>query len=195
MLLDATQILDDFGSELGSALANFAAAESELLRVALRTNGLDLLLEVSDSGPGLPLSFVEGNGSRLMRALASRRENGIAFLFLPRCAGRETLRSSFPPPPRCAGREITEAHMRARKEKDLDAPKFLKRRSFEEGRALVDAAHIATQRLYCDALGSGGAAAGGHASGTGDARGSRPAASCAACRRCRRPSGSTRRSR
>jgi hypothetical protein len=29
---------------------------------------------------------------------------------------------------------------------------FLKRRTFEEGRALVDAAHIATQRLYCDEL-------------------------------------------
>ncbi len=29
---------------------------------------------------------------------------------------------------------------------------FLKRRSFEDGRALVDAAHIATQQLYCDAL-------------------------------------------
>ena len=29
---------------------------------------------------------------------------------------------------------------------------FLKRRTFEEGRALVDAAHLATQRLYCDAL-------------------------------------------
>jgi hypothetical protein len=29
---------------------------------------------------------------------------------------------------------------------------FLKRRSFEHGRALIDAAHGATQRLYCDAL-------------------------------------------
>jgi len=29
---------------------------------------------------------------------------------------------------------------------------FLKRRRFEEGRALMDAAHIVTQRLYCDAL-------------------------------------------
>jgi hypothetical protein len=36
--------------------------------------------------------------------------------------------------------------------KNADAAKFLKRRSFEEGRALVDAAHIATHRLYCDAL-------------------------------------------
>ena len=33
-----------------------------------------------------------------------------------------------------------------------DRQKFLKRRSFEDGRALVDAAHIATHRLYCDAL-------------------------------------------
>jgi hypothetical protein len=31
-------------------------------------------------------------------------------------------------------------------------PNFLKRRSFEEGKTLVDAAHIATHRLYCDAL-------------------------------------------
>jgi hypothetical protein len=29
---------------------------------------------------------------------------------------------------------------------------FLKRRTFKEGRALVDAAHLATHRLYCDAL-------------------------------------------
>jgi hypothetical protein len=29
---------------------------------------------------------------------------------------------------------------------------YLKRRTFEEGKALADAAHIATQRLYCDAL-------------------------------------------
>jgi hypothetical protein len=29
---------------------------------------------------------------------------------------------------------------------------FLKRRSFEQGKAEVDAAHVATQRLYCDAL-------------------------------------------
>jgi hypothetical protein len=31
--------------------------------------------------------------------------------------------------------------------------KFLKRRSFAAGLALVDAAHLATHRLYCDALG------------------------------------------
>ena len=29
---------------------------------------------------------------------------------------------------------------------------FLKRRTYEEGRALMDAAHLAVQRLYCDAL-------------------------------------------
>ncbi|MGA3307587.1 MAG: hypothetical protein ABSD08_03080 [Xanthobacteraceae bacterium] len=29
---------------------------------------------------------------------------------------------------------------------------FLKRRSFENGKALIDAAHIATHRLYCDTL-------------------------------------------
>jgi hypothetical protein len=29
---------------------------------------------------------------------------------------------------------------------------FLRRRTFEQGRVLVDAAHVATHRLYCDAL-------------------------------------------
>ena len=33
-----------------------------------------------------------------------------------------------------------------------DQPDYLKRRTFEQGRAEVDAAHIATSRLYCDAL-------------------------------------------
>jgi hypothetical protein len=33
-----------------------------------------------------------------------------------------------------------------------DQPEYLKRRTFERGRAEVDAAHIATCRLYCDAL-------------------------------------------
>ncbi|MGB7098084.1 MAG: hypothetical protein WBD95_04850, partial [Xanthobacteraceae bacterium] len=32
------------------------------------------------------------------------------------------------------------------------APNYEKRRSFAEGRALVDAAHVATHRLYCDVL-------------------------------------------
>jgi hypothetical protein len=36
--------------------------------------------------------------------------------------------------------------------KPSNKPNFLKRRSFEEGKALVDAAHIATHRLYCDTL-------------------------------------------
>ncbi len=31
-------------------------------------------------------------------------------------------------------------------------PNFLKRRSFAQGKALTDLAHIATHRLYCDAL-------------------------------------------
>jgi hypothetical protein len=33
-----------------------------------------------------------------------------------------------------------------------NVPNYEKRRSFDEGRALMDAAHIATQRLYCDVL-------------------------------------------
>jgi hypothetical protein len=34
----------------------------------------------------------------------------------------------------------------------LNKQNFLKRRTFEQGRAEIDAAHIATYRLYCDAL-------------------------------------------
>jgi hypothetical protein len=33
-----------------------------------------------------------------------------------------------------------------------DKQSFLKRRSFEQGKTETDAAHIATHRLYCDAL-------------------------------------------
>src|ERR1700681_4226247 len=38
------------------------------------------------------------------------------------------------------------------RKKPPDQPDFLKRRTFEQGRAELDAAHIATDRLYCDAL-------------------------------------------
>jgi hypothetical protein len=34
----------------------------------------------------------------------------------------------------------------------MSEQKYLKRRTFEQGLALVDAAHVATWRLYCDAL-------------------------------------------
>jgi hypothetical protein len=43
--------------------------------------------------------------------------------------------------------------MVSQRDKSSTKQNFLKRRSFEEGRAEVDAAHRATQRLYCDALG------------------------------------------
>src|ERR1700691_1334646 len=33
-----------------------------------------------------------------------------------------------------------------------DDKKYLKRRTFEQGKKEIDAAHIATQQLYCDAL-------------------------------------------
>jgi len=33
-----------------------------------------------------------------------------------------------------------------------DRQNFLKRRSFEQGRSEIDAAHVATRRLYCDVL-------------------------------------------
>ena len=42
--------------------------------------------------------------------------------------------------------------MPSRRDKPPNRQDFLKRRGFEEGRALVDAAHVATHRLYCDAL-------------------------------------------
>jgi hypothetical protein len=38
------------------------------------------------------------------------------------------------------------------RKKPGDKGNFLKRRTFEEGRAALDAAHAVTQRLYCDAL-------------------------------------------
>ena len=43
--------------------------------------------------------------------------------------------------------------MPSSRKRTTDEKKFLKRRSFEQGRALIDAAHIATHRLYCDVLG------------------------------------------
>jgi hypothetical protein len=42
--------------------------------------------------------------------------------------------------------------MPAWRNKPPDKQNFLKRRTFEEGRALVGAAHSTTHRLYCDAL-------------------------------------------
>jgi hypothetical protein len=41
----------------------------------------------------------------------------------------------------------------SRKGEKPTAKDFQKRRTYEEGRALMDAAHLAVQRLYCDALG------------------------------------------
>jgi hypothetical protein len=42
--------------------------------------------------------------------------------------------------------------MPSRRNKHPDERKFLKRRSAEQGLAEVDAAHIATHRLYCETL-------------------------------------------
>lgn len=42
--------------------------------------------------------------------------------------------------------------MARRRTKQTDAAIFLKRRSAEQGLAQVDAAHVATHRLYCDTL-------------------------------------------
>jgi hypothetical protein len=42
--------------------------------------------------------------------------------------------------------------MPSSRKKRSDQPPYLKRRTFEQGRAEVDAAHVATCRLYCDAL-------------------------------------------
>jgi hypothetical protein len=38
------------------------------------------------------------------------------------------------------------------RQKPASEEKFLKRRTFEQGKAELDAAHIATQRLYCTVL-------------------------------------------
>ena len=38
------------------------------------------------------------------------------------------------------------------RQKSGEKGRFLKRRTFEQGRAALDAAHAVTQRLYCDAL-------------------------------------------
>jgi len=80
----------------------------------------------------------------------------------------------------------------ARNNKPPKQPNYLKRRTFEEGNAQVDAAHVATWRLYCEVLSSGAAVRARFANGIGAARVSRPAVSFAACRACRPLSGSRR---
>src|SRR5580693_2222039 len=47
---------------------------------------------------------------------------------------------------------IGDFHMPSWRNKPPNKQNLLKRRTFEEGRAQSDAAHIATQRLYCDVL-------------------------------------------
>jgi hypothetical protein len=42
--------------------------------------------------------------------------------------------------------------MPSSRKQTADEKKFLKRRSFEQGKKEIDAAHIAAQQLYCDAL-------------------------------------------
>ena len=42
--------------------------------------------------------------------------------------------------------------MSTRRNKPSTKQNFHKRRSFEQGNAEIDAAHVATRRLYCDAL-------------------------------------------
>ncbi len=54
-------------------------------------------------------------------------------------------------PPRQQKTDTRESRKRSAEEKN-EAKKYLKRRSFEQGRAKVDAAHISTHRLYCDAF-------------------------------------------
>jgi hypothetical protein len=69
---------------------------------------------------------------------------------------------------------VGDFHMPSWRKKPPNKQDFLKRRTFEEGCAQGDAAHIATQRLYCDVLNSGAAAGFQAASGTGAAAASRP---------------------
>jgi hypothetical protein len=45
-----------------------------------------------------------------------------------------------------------DVYMPPKRNKQTNDDIFLKRRPYEEGRALIDAAHIATHRLYCDTL-------------------------------------------
>ncbi len=54
-------------------------------------------------------------------------------------------------PPRQQKTDTRESRKRSAEEKN-EAKKYLKRRSLEQGRAEVDAAHISTHRLYCDAF-------------------------------------------
>jgi hypothetical protein len=58
------------------------------------------------------------------------------------------------PPPRFrgAGKLNGDFNMPVPRDKPSAAPNYEKRRSFADGRALVDAAHSATHRLYCDVL-------------------------------------------
>jgi hypothetical protein len=48
---------------------------------------------------------------------------------------------------KCDGAMLERQH-----DKPRAAPNYLKRRTFLEGKALIDAAHVATRRLYCDVL-------------------------------------------
>jgi hypothetical protein len=55
--------------------------------------------------------------------------------------------------PAIAGRMKMEIDMpNPRNNKAPQQPNYLKRRTFEEGKAQVDAAHVATWRLYCEVL-------------------------------------------
>jgi hypothetical protein len=65
-----------------------------------------------------------------------RRENGVAC---PRQFG-------------WGGKITGDFYLTSSRNETSGKQKFLKRRSYEEGRALIDAAHLATHRLYCDAL-------------------------------------------
>lgn len=68
------------GLFLSEAITNaLKYADGAPIRVALWMSENDLLLEVSDHGPGLPLGFVEenGDGFGLMRALASQLNGRI----------------------------------------------------------------------------------------------------------------------
>jgi hypothetical protein len=45
-----------------------------------------------------------------------------------------------------------ETNMPSQRNESSNKQNFLKRRSFEQGKAEIDAAHVATHRLYCDVL-------------------------------------------
>lgn len=81
------RIAEAMGLFLSEAIMNaLKHADGAYVRVALRIAGRDLLLEVTDNGPGLPPDFDEKNSSglRLLYSLASQLNGRVE---LDQCNG------------------------------------------------------------------------------------------------------------